>query len=347
MPFTAQEFENIANATLDYHLRGQPHSQTIQDKPLMRDLKAKSKAFPGGKDFITERVKGEYTTTISGFEHDDTVDYANPANIKEAQYSWYEIHAGIKFTGTELKKGGISIVDTMDGKATAQHSEAEMIQLANLLEDKLEDMSEGFSRGFQSMLWRDGTQDAKLVPGVRSFLLNDPTTGTVVGGLDQSALSWWRNRAVLGINSATASNQNLVNALQKEWRQLRRYGGKPNKFYAGSDMMDAYEKELRALGNYTDRGWAKTGGKLDASMDDIAFKGVEIEYDPTLDDEGLAKFGFVMDLRRISLRHMDGEDMKQHNPARPEDKYVYYRAVTWTGGLTCSQRNANGVYSIA
>lgn len=39
--------------------------------------------------------------------------------------------------------------------------------------------------------------------------------------------------------------------------------------------------------------------------------------------------------------------MKRHNPARPADKYVMYRALTWVGGLVCRQRNANGVYSIA
>jgi len=26
---------------------------------------------------------------------------------------------------------------------------------------------------------------------------------------------------------------------------------------------------------------------------------------------------------------------------------VFYRAMTWFGGLICNQRNANGVYSIA
>ena len=49
----------------------------------------------------------------------------------------------------------------------------------------------------------------------------------------------------------------------------------------------------------------------------------------------------------VKLMVMEGEDMKKHNPARPEDKYVMYRAMTWTGGLIINQRNANGVYSIA
>ena len=70
-------------------------------------------------------------------------------------------------------------------------------------------------------------------------------------------------------------------------------------------------------------------------------------YDPTLDDNSQSKYGYVLDCKTIMPMVMEGEDMKQHNPARPEDKYVIYRAVTWTGGLICNQRNANGVYSIA
>ena len=347
MPFTAQELENIANTTLDFHMKGKVHSNTIQDKPLLRKLMAQKKTFPGGKEFITERVKGTYSTGIEGFSHDDEVSYGNPANVKQAQYPWREIHAGISFTMTELKIGGITVVDSMTGKNTAQKTEAEKIQLANLLDDKMEDMSEGSSRGLNLMLWRDGTQDTKLVPGIRYFIRDDPTLAVVIGGIDQGANTWWRNRASLAIDTSTASNNNLINELQKEFRQLRRYGGRPDCFLAGSDFMDAMEKEMRAKGTYTDRGWKDTGGRLDPSMDDLAFKGVMIEYDPTLDDEGLSKYGYTWDSRHIRRRPMDGEDGKQHNPARPENKYVVYRAVTWTMGLTARQRNSAGVYSIA
>src|SRR3546814_5427526 len=99
-----------------------------------------------------------------------------------------------------------------------------MTVLTNLLDDKIEDMIECGERGMNEMFWRDGTQDSKQVPGLMSFIHDDPTAGAVVGGIDQAANTWWRNRATLGINTATPENQNLVTTLQKEWRQLRRYG---------------------------------------------------------------------------------------------------------------------------
>jgi hypothetical protein len=88
-----------------------------------------------------------------------------------------------------------------------------------------------------------------------------------------------------GIDSSTAANQNLVNTLQFEFRQLRRYATPKHKFYAGSTFMDAFEKELRSKGNYTLEGWANQKS-IDASVADIAFKGVMIQYEPLLDDLG-------------------------------------------------------------
>ena len=240
---------------------------------------------------------------------------------------------------------GISVSDSMTSKSTSQHSDSEMVVLTNLLEDKIEDMMEGFARSFTDMLWRDGTQDAKAVPGVQSFLLDAPSAAGTTFGIDRSN-TWWRNRASVAIDSSTASNQNLVNKLQTEQRQLRRFRGKPNKFLCGSDFLDAFEKELRSKGNYTLEGWANKKS-IDASIADVSFKGVMLEYDPALDDLGKSKYGYWFDERRIYLKTMEGEDRKTHTPARPPTRYVMYRSMTYTGALCCTQLNANGVYAIS
>lgn len=346
MPFSAQEVANVANALLDHNVKGPAFSQVIQDRPLFDWLMNNQETFAGGKEFITYPVKGQYTTGIQGFSYDDTVSYANPANIKRASAKWYLVHGGIQVTMHELMQSGITIVDTTTGKNTTNKTDREVTVLTDLLQDKIEDMMEGWARSFNNMLWRDGTQDAKAVPGILSFILNDPTAAGSTFGIDRVANTWWRNRATLGIAASDATLQGLVNTLQKEFRQLRRFGGKPDKFFAGSDFMEWFEKELRAKGNYTLEGWAKTK-RIDASVADLSFKGVDIVYDPTLDDLGRAKYGYLFDSRRVKLKVVDGEDRKTHTPARPPEKYVIYRAMTWAGALCAMQLNCNGVYSIA
>ncbi len=343
MPFTAEEVENIANATLDYFLRENPTSQTIQEKPLLDALWSKRKTFPGGKEAISLAVKGDYTSTLEGYSHDDEVGFANPANIKRASFLWYELHVGIEVTLTELKKDGISINDTMDGSGETEHSDRELTALVDLFKDKIEDMMEGWERSLNLMLWRDGSQSAKEIPGIRYLIKNDPTTGTVAG-IDQSVLSWWRNKYRLGIVPSTTS-QTLTLNLETDYRQLRRYGGKPALWLAGSSFIDALISEVRAKGNYTDTGWSSKG--TDVATADVMFKGNKIMYDPTLDDLSLEKYCFALDTRHIGLRMMQGEEKKMHRPARPHNKYVLYRAITTTGAMCANKLNCHQVFSIA
>lgn len=345
--FTVAQVETIANSTLDFYLeRRKVEAQTLQDKPLLKAMRAAEKTFPGGKENLTGAAKFDYSTTIQGFENDDEVGYSNPANTKRYSYPWKLIHSGIQFSMHECAKDGISIVDTTTGKGESNHSDRELTALVNIIEEKIDDMMEGTDRGFNEMYWDDGSADPKLIPGVTSFVLNDPTTATVVGGIDQSANSGWRNRAVLGIASADPSLQGLSNTLQKEYRQLRRYGGNPKLWLAGSDFIEFLEKELRSKGSYTLDGFMSKG-KTDTGIADISFKGNAIQYDPTLDDMSKSKYLYVLDTKTFQPYVVDGENMKKHFPARPENKYVFYRAMTYMGGLVCKKRNANGVYSIA
>ena len=347
MAFTVQQLENIANATLDHHLdRGKIYSQTVQDKPLLSTFNKKAKNFAAGKEFLTVRVKGEYTTTIEGFSDEESVDYGNPANIKQATYEYKRIHAGIKVTFDELQRSGISVTETTTGKSTSNQDGREITALANLLDDKIEDMMEGRARGMNNMFWRDGTADSSLVAGVKSFILTDPTTATIVGGIDQSSNTWWRNRASLNISTASPSNSTIAQEIQKEMRQLKRYANPKHMMFAGSDFLDALETELRVNGTYTDSGWSSNGA-IDLSVADTQFKGVTIAYDPTLDDEGEAKYLYILDCNAIYPMYMTGEKDKRHSPARPHDKYVMYRAITDVCGLVCRQRNSSGIITIA
>lgn len=349
MPFTAAEFENIANAAIDYHWNTQNiRSQTIQDKPLLAKMMGKVQTFPGGKENITFRVKGVYTTTIQGFQADDEVSYANPTNIKTGVVPWKLIHSGINFTMDEMLRAGITIADTTTFSGEGSNaSRAEKVALVKLLKDKLEDMQEGSDRGLNTMFWLDGTQDSKLVPGLTSYIVDNPTADLNVAGLNQVTHTWWRNRASLSINLGSGPETGAVlNTLQYEMRQLRRYGGKPDTMLAGSDMLDRIEKELKAKGYYTQNGWAGQG-KIDGSVADVAFKGIDIMYDPTMDDLGYSKRLYVIDSRRLYPMSIDGENGKDHSPARPENKYVFYKAKTWVMGLVCDQRNCHGVYAFA
>lgn len=349
MPVTAEQIQNAMNAAYDFDMRDPVLDQTILEKPLLNAMISKQKTFPSGKEFITRRVKGQRVTRTEGYSYDDQVTYRNPSKIKKLKAAWKEIHAGIEYTYTEAKQDGISIVDGGRGEQVKKTGREKTV-LADIIDDKMEDMKEGWAESFNEMLWRDGTQDTKAVPGIFSMILDDPTVAGATLGIDRTANTWWRNKANLAIVTTAPSDQNVTNALQSDMRQLRKYGGRPDLFLAGSSFMDALEAELKAKGNYTLSGWAASkggNGMIDVSVADVSFKGVNIQYDPTLDDLGKAKYMYALDTRRLYMMVMEGEDRVMHNPERPHDRYVVYAGTTWTGGLICDQLNAQGVWSIA
>lgn len=366
MPFTAAEITSIGNATLEYFLnKGEAFDQSIQDKPLLAKMEGSMKTFSGGNENISVGIKGTYgaggtNDGVVGYTHDDTVNFYTPSNIDRARYPWREHHHGIELTHTELKIDGLSVVDT-NGAETKSHSRREMYVLVGLFENKLEDMAEMYARTMNALLWDNGVADSKALAGIRSIILDIPTLGTV-GGIDASlaAKSWWRNRSRTAafaadpsfdaahgggaVTSTPASGGSLAQTLQSEMRQLRRFGGRIDCFFAGSDFIGALEVEMRANGYYSQSGFR---GSQDASMGNLMFDGIKIVYDPTLDDIGRSRYAYLWDSRRIYLMGMQDEWKKTHTPARPSNQFIMNRSMTCTGQMVAQQRNAALVIEIA
>lgn len=361
MPFTAEELANITNSALDHFMgRGEVHRNAIQNKPMLRAFDAAAGNFAGGKGEVSLGVKGgQGGGSLSGYTHDDTVSYYNPATNKRVGFPWKEHHIGIGLTHTELKHDGITVIESGGSDRTSEKDGREEQALANILEEKLEDMNEDYAVSLDNLIHGDGTSDTKALAGIRALILDDPSLGST-GGLSRSANTWWRNRAATAaafaagsgsdaITSATTGGGALLQFLQGEERQLNRYarGSRRCKKFAGSDFMDAIETELRANGQYAQSGWKGGDGAVDGAMPPIMWNGIIIEYDPTLDDLGLSKRMYNIDMRRVKLLYMKGEKMKKANPSRPYDRYVTYRGITTTGVMVAQQLNTSGVYDIA
>ena len=273
---SGDKLASIANAALDYYLqRGEVISQTLEDKPLLRMMDAKAKSFPGGKGNVSLAVKGTYTTTLSGYTHSDQVQYVEPDNLLRVNYPWKEHHAGITISFTELKHDGITVSDSATGENTTNHSGRDKHVLVNILQDKLEDMVEGYQRGMNDILFGDGTANSgKVFAGIQAIIKDDPTTGNVGGLLqtDASTNTWWRNRKTIDL-STTPTGQELTDHLHQEMRQLRRFGGNPDIAVCGSAFLDRLVTELKSKGNYTQTGWSSSGA-TDISVADISYGGL-------------------------------------------------------------------------
>lgn len=361
MAFTADELANINNAALENYIdKGKVWKQNVENKPMLDAFNRSAGQFSGGKEFVSFAVKaGQGGGSLQGYSGDDQVSYYNPTGIKRARFPWKEHHIGITYTMTEMKYDGIDIVETDASQEARPMDGREEHALANILDEKLDTLGEDYAVSLDSLIHGDGSTDAKALAGIQSLILDSPGVGTT-GGIGRVANSWWRNRAATAANAAaggqgaitvnTADGGALIAFLETEWRQLSRYAQSSPRWrlFAGSDFINGYLKELRANGNYTMTGW-QGQGNADGGMDGPKFKGKPIEYDPTLDNLGLSKRMYVIDMapNAVRLLYMNGQRMKKHNPARPYDRYVVYNGITTTAVLIAKRLNTSAVYDIA
>jgi hypothetical protein len=351
---------DIANSSLQFYIdKGKLTVQNVSNKPMLRDFNANSGTFPGGNEYVSVGVKdGRSGAGLQGYSFDDQVTYYDPAVANRARFPWKEHHIGVTLTHTELKRDGINVTEDGTDQTTGAMDGREQFAIANRFEEVLDTLGEDYSWSMDRLLHGDGTTDTKALAGIGALLLPSPSAGSS-GGISRTAFPYWRNRAATAANagaggqgaitSSSTAGGALIAFLEKEWIQLARYrrGGSKVKIYCGSDFLQAYKQELRANGTYTMNGWrSKTA---DGAMGDAEWFGTPLEYDPTMDDLGLSKRCYVIDMSRngIQLLYMDGNKMKKHNPARPFDRYVIYQGITTTAVLVAKQLNTSAVYDIA
>jgi hypothetical protein len=364
MPFSVEELANITNSALDlYMFKRKSFAQNIQQKPFYAALDAASSSeLSGGKGRMSFGVHaGQGGLVLQGYTHDDAVTYGNPTPQKRVSFPWYEHFMGLSVTHTELKHDGITVTETSGDYSTSDKDGREEHALNNMLETKLEVMSEDYADQMNRLSWGDGSVDPKSFAGIRAFILDNPALGAT-GSLNRTTNTWWRNRAATTaanaastgfapITSNVANGGALLDFLEKERMQIRRRarGTVRHKCFAGSDFINAMKLEIRANGLYSQSGFgseSSNDGAM-ASVDSVKFGNWTFQYDPTLDDLSLAKRAYIIDFSKLKLVYMTGEKMKKVRPTRPHDIMAIYQGLSTTCGMIAMQLNTSGVYDIA
>jgi hypothetical protein len=365
MPFTAEELQNISNSALETYIdRGTVWKQDVANKPMLADLNSRAGKFVGGKEYVSWAVGSGYGgLSLQGYTGDDQLAHGNPTGVKRAKAPWKEHYIGLVVTQTELKTDGIDVVESGSDQRTREMDGREAQRLANIFDEKTDMLGMDYTFSLDNLVHDDGSADAKAMAGVGAIITEVPNVGTTFG-ISRVTNPWWRNRARTAayatasgnaangaIVSSTANGGTLIEFLEAEHRVLNTYvrGGTNRKYYAGSDFIAAYQKELRANGQYSLNGWGAGRGKPDGAMGDPTWNGMEIIYDPTMDRKGQSKRLYIIDMGKTGVRlmYMDGQRMKKHNPARPYDRMVMYQGLSMTGLIIAKQLNTSGVYDIA
>lgn len=351
MPFTEEQIAYAGNHVIDNYLRNNPIDQVNVDRPLIRKLTEGRQNWGGGLQFVVENLRLSNDSNFQAYFGDSQVTYNRRRTLGQAKYRWGSFHDGFGLNEDELAQNGIILTDDRNSNS----SQAEKVQLVNLLEENTEALRLGWQENMDLMLHRDGTQDPLMIGGLDHLVSLNPSTG-VVGGIDAAVQSLWRNYAQ-GISSV----EDIVDEMEIAWREcIRRGGSTPNFLLAGSDFIDAYRRAATSAVNRqvhlgTGRG-NRTATVLDPSVGEgvktgLFFKGVEIIWDPVFDElddietpeTDWAKRCYFLNMRHLKLRPIEGHWMIRRKPPRVYDRYVHYWALTAKCAMTTNKRNAHAV----
>ena len=351
MPFTSQEISDAGKVGLDFYLRNNPVDQIAIERPLLKALQGKKKSAPGAKQYIVVQLRYRYQSNFQWFNGSQVVTYNKRQSIEQANYAWRSAHDGFALDEDRLAQNGIKITeDTYPG--TSQASDAEKIQLTNLIEEQSEILRLGFEEKFSQALHLDGTQSSDALTGLDALISLTPTTGTV-GGINRATATWWRNNAATGLTTTTTTGT-ILDQMESVWRACVRNGGKPDLIIAGEDFIDGFRTFL--VSTYGRMDYGPTGFKqVSGGTEMMSFHGVEMQWSPEFSDlddlyapaTTWKKRAYFLNSKRFTLRPLDGHDMISRKPPRAYDKYEYYWGLTWRGALTMDRSNSCAVLALA
>lgn len=351
MPFTSQEIIEAGKAGLDFYLAENPVDQVQLERPLLKALQGKKKTAPGAKQYIVEQLRKGYQSNFQWFNGSAVVTYNQRQSLEQANYAWRSCHDGLALNEDRLAQNGIVIDD--DGK-TSSASDAEKLQLTNLFTEQMEILRLGFQEQFSYALHLDGTQSTDAITGLDGLISLAPTTG-VVGGIDRSVSgnAYWRNNVSTGLTTTTSTGT-ILNQMEVQWRQCSRNGGRPDLILGGSTYIDGYRNFVLNTFGRMDFGPANTK-KVEGGTSVLTFQGVEVQWSPEFQELDARyapstpweKRCYFLNTANMTLRPLQGQDMKTRKPPRAYDRYEYYWGITWRGAVTMNRSNAHAALALA
>lgn len=321
--------------------------QHVVNKPLLRALEASKKEFKAAGPAagqtspanVREAVMGalmkDKPGSYSGISGSDTLTFTVSDGEVQTTCPVRWMHAGLGITHEELIMQGVVITNNKTSSTPEDRA-----NLLDVLELRKADYRESILFNRNKTLWLDGLQDAKAIPGIKSIISDDPTIGTCLG-INRATNPWWRHVARTGVGGAlpklvySKENQTLTETLIADYLTLCTYGGDPDVWFAGSDMINAIKNEIRAKGQNTVTGWAEK--KTNIWVKGIMLDNHEIVFDPMLDVIGESKRIYGWDSKRLKLRPQKGQWGKVTAQNQPSDQFVMLTSTTDRGALTCNQ----------
>lgn len=276
-----KSMDALLSLTADaYYKAGLVHDGVFKSNPTFAALKAKGTKQQGGVQIQVNLMYGK-NTTVDSVSRYQLIDTAPQDGIEPAYYSWAEY------------AGSISI----DKLSESQNMGTPQIQ--KLVREKVMQLTSSYSERMNEDLWDAEYTIAGPVTGNSGknlisipLLINSyPTNAADVGGIDQSAKSYWQNKAANSATETTTTWAKLNQEMRNMYNNVSKgYGGTADMIICNQGAFEAYETGLDYKVRYTADEVATAG------FESIKFKSAKLFWDEHVPDgEGDGTNGYNWD----------------------------------------------------
>ncbi len=263
-----------------YYKSGLVHDGVFKSNPTFAALKAKGTKQQGGVQIQVNLRYGK-NTTVDSISKYGLIDTAPQDGIEPAYYSW------------ATYAGSISIDKLSEQQNTGKP------QIQKLVREQVEGLISTYSERMNEDLWDieytiagpvtgNGGKNLISIP----LLINGyPTNAADVGGIDQSAKTYWQNKAANSATESTATYFKLSQEMRNMYNNcMKGYGGSPDMIISNQGAYEAYETGMDTKVRYTADDTATAG------FESIKFKGARMFWDEHVPDaEGDGTNGYNWD----------------------------------------------------
>lgn len=271
--------------------------------------RAKSKGWydklDGGTSIMVPLIYA--STTASGwYSGSETLDTSDNQNISAAEYSWKQLYANIMIRrDEELKNSGDS-------------------QILELVKNKVKIAEKTMADTLGTGIYSDGS-DAKAIVGLRDIVATDQT----VGGIGQTANSWWQGKV------DSTSTVLTIPVLQTLHTQATVDNDTPSVALTTRTLYDAYYNTLQPQQRFSDTETAKGG------FSSLMFNGIPV----IADSHCPASHFFFLNEKYIHLWVHSQEDMRMEPFLKPINQNVKVAKIYFMGAMGSSNNRLHAKFS--
>jgi len=274
--------------------------------PLMKRAKDKGwyTSVDGGLD-INQPLLYAANTAAGSYNPTDTLDTTDNDQMTAATYQWKFYYANITITrADELKNSGDS-------------------QILNFVKQKTMAAELSLKDSLQDGLYSDGSTASDV--GGLALVVDSANT---VGGIDQSAYSWWRSQEDTSATLTLALLQSMYNTLTID-------GSSPSVIMATRANYNRYYALLQPQQRFMDAETAKGG------FQSLMFNGTPFIAGSKVP----ANHVFMLNEQFINLYYHPKEDFRFEPFIKPTNQNVQTAKIYWAGNFGTSNARQLGKFS--